>query len=148
MQSILKLFKLKQNEDLIYVKNKIINYITSYYDRHNKIIQINPNFNKVFIAQCPICRKVLNIHEYKQIYVNTKCICCYKNISRTVLMSCDHANTCIGCYHKLTTSDEKHYFTFENGREVPVCKKQLDVIVAYRTFINATEHPWSTILSD
>jgi hypothetical protein len=144
MQSILKLFKYKQIEDILYVRGKIINYINLYYQRHGKIIQINPNFNKAFIAHCPICRKVLDIANYKQIYVNTNCICCYKN----VLMSCNHANMCVKCYHRLTTPEEKHHFTFENGSNVPTCKKQLDIICAYRTFINAYEHPWSNILCD
>lgn len=146
MQNVLKIFKPKQNDDLNYVRNKIIDYITSYYQRHKRIIQINPDFNKEFIVTCPVCRKVIDTANYKQIYVDTQCICCYNKLSRAVLMSCDHAIMCVMCYHKLTTPEEKHYFTFENGSKVPNSKKQLDVICAYRTF--ASEKPWSTILWD
>ena len=140
------MFFTNKNDDLEYVREKVKKYIARYYHRHKKIIQINPKFDDVDVFKCPTCRKEIDNSSYKRVYVNTICVCCFKEVTQTILLSCDHANICFACFIIMQIKDDVPYFIFDTGEPVRTSKRQIDVIEAYKTFYNGVNRNWSKLL--
>ncbi len=108
-------------------------YVQDYYKKHHKRIYPNRDLNDNKLLKCPTCRKPINLNrQLKTIYVQTECICCLEPVSKTIMLSCSHANICIKCFKRIRNEHVKiyhPYFIFEDGTPVAFCRKQYELYV-------------------
>ena len=119
-------------ERVKHVNEDIDEYLERYY-REN-MIRIYPNHehDQQLEITCPTCRKHLKIPKRRRsVYVRTECVCCLKEVTKTVVLSCRHANICRDCYEKIIeqNKDDPPYFLYGNGEPVDITNEQIHLYV-------------------
>lgn len=120
--------ELSRREQIQKMEQDIQKYIQDYYIKHQRIIHPNHDINNNKLLKCPMCRRGINLNKkIQRVYVQTECICCLQPVSKTVLLTCSHANICIKCFRRIREEHIKiyhPYFIHEDGTPVSFCRKQ------------------------
>lgn len=120
------------HERVLKIQYDIEEYQERYYREHGVRIYINHEHDRQMAMTCPTCRKPLKISKRpRTVYVRTECVCCLKEVSKTVHLSCRHANICRNCYEqlKMHQSTNPPYFIFSNGNPVDITNEQIHLYV-------------------
>lgn len=114
------------------VNDDIEQYMDRYYSDHGIRIYLNHDHDHQLEITCPTCRKKLRISKRRRtVYVRTECVRCLKEVTKTVVLSCRHANICRNCYENLIEHrrDVPPYFVYGNGDPVDITNEQVHLYV-------------------
>ena len=117
-------------ERVLQVQYDIEEYQERYYREHGVRIYPNHEHDRQAVLTCPTCRKPLKSSKKPHtVYVRTECVCCMKEVSKTVHLACRHANICRDCYGKLKQywCANPPYFIFPNGGPVDITNEQVNL---------------------
>ena len=129
--NIIKRLSQKTNKQVIHknhIDSKIKKYVDNYFMEYGDAITVN--IKNDIVLRCPTCRKYIDFNTHtRQVYVKTDCVCCFKPVNKTVLLSCNHANICKDCYKHILQVEIEPCFTFINDEPLSTTDEQVRLLI-------------------
>lgn len=120
----------KKRDGINEINEDIKTYIEHFEIRNEKRIHINKDYTNQLKTKCPTCRKTIKMKQKPMcVYVQTDCVICLQTITKSVILSCKHANVCKRCYKKMIKDPYPYpsLFNYSNNEPVKVTREQLNL---------------------